>query len=208
MNEAKIRLSPEEMGLLSNAEWILTKNRILEKGKTMLASIADIQRVVMDNLQPELPTEISKVPAKISRGENYKGLPYLILDQPRYFSKGEVFAIRTMLWWGRMFSITLHLTGNYKINYEKQVAENFELWKSNVFYLCIHEEEWEHHFEENNYLPVASFKAADFSKQLQQRKFIKLAKQVPLDKWDEMDVIALNTFSLIMQGVGYQLPNR
>ena len=35
MNTAKIRLSPKEMELVRNADWILTKNHIIQKAKTV-----------------------------------------------------------------------------------------------------------------------------------------------------------------------------
>jgi hypothetical protein len=208
MNEAKIRLSPEEMGLLCNAEWILTKNSILQKGRQLLASIADAQRMIMENVSPALPEDILRIPAKISKGENYQGLPYLILDQPRYFGKGQVFAIRTMLWWGRMFSITLHLTGSCKAIYGDRIANNFAIWKENDFSICIHEEEWEHHFETDNYVSVSTIGASSFSAEIGKKGFIKLAKKIPLEKWDEMQEIGSNTFMLMLEAIGHQLPKR
>ena len=49
---------------------------------------------------------------KIAKGENYLQLPYVLLDYPRCFDKENIFAIRTMFWWGNFFSITLHLSGS------------------------------------------------------------------------------------------------
>ena len=63
---------------------------------------------------------------KISKGENYKGLPWLVLDYPRYFNKEDIFAIRTLFWWGNFFSITLHISGKYKMRYEKKIIDSFE----------------------------------------------------------------------------------
>jgi hypothetical protein len=60
--------------------------------------------------------DIQCLNGKISRGENYQLLPYIILDYPSYFSRNNIFAVRTMFWWGNFFSITLHLSGDHKIN--------------------------------------------------------------------------------------------
>ena len=49
---------------------------------------------------------------KISRGENYRGLPYLILDYPAYFSQKDIFAFRTMFWWGHFFQCRTTSTGD------------------------------------------------------------------------------------------------
>ena len=32
---------------------------------------------------------------------------------PAVFSKENIFAIRTMFWWGNFFSISLHVSGKY-----------------------------------------------------------------------------------------------
>jgi len=57
------------------------------------------------------------VSPKISRGENYLGLPYLVLDYPRLFRPDAVLAIRTFFWWGHFFSSTLQLSGGYKTEF-------------------------------------------------------------------------------------------
>ena len=41
-----------------------------------------------------LPAEMLFHSPKISKGENYKGLPYVMLDYPRCFGKTDIFAIR------------------------------------------------------------------------------------------------------------------
>src|SRR5437868_9189391 len=100
MDEAKIRLSQKEMELITNADWILTKNHVLKKTWQLLEELQQRQQKMMRSYEQQLPAEITNTIPKISRGENYKGLPYLILDHPRIFEKGNTFAIRSMFWWG------------------------------------------------------------------------------------------------------------
>src|ERR1700733_216708 len=117
MNEAKISLSQKEMDLVTNADWILTKNAILDKVKDLLA-------VLSESFQSYLHMHTLLIPAgtpKISKGENYKGLPYLILDYPRSFEKEDILAIRTLFWWGHFFSITLHVAGKNKLLFEEKI---------------------------------------------------------------------------------------
>ena len=98
MNPAKIRLSPNEMELVTNADWILTKNGIMRKAWHLLEGLQEYQKNLVSTYQKELPSEALRIPAKISKGENYRGLPYLVLDYPRFFEKENAFAIRTMFW--------------------------------------------------------------------------------------------------------------
>src|SRR5688500_20050079 len=113
MDLAKIQLSQEELVLVQNADWLLTKNRIIGKVYEMFGMlVADVQ--MMPEKNSVLLPEIFAASPKISKGENYMGLPYVMLDYPRCFGKSDTFAIRTMFWWGNFFSVTLHLKGRYK----------------------------------------------------------------------------------------------
>ena len=139
--------------------------------------------------------EILTSSPKISKGENYKGLPWLVLDYPRYFTKENVLAIRTLFWWGNFFSITLHLSGNYKTKYEKKIIDSFRSLKEENFSVCINEDQWEHHFETTNYLPVHALTGSQFREIILKRPFIKLAKKIPLEQWNEVEKKLLEIFS-------------
>ena len=86
MNAAKIRFSHKEMELITNAEWILTKNAILQKTIQMLANVQVRQQQYLQSFSVKLPSQVIQSSPKISKGENYKGLPYQILDYPRIFN--------------------------------------------------------------------------------------------------------------------------
>src|SRR5437868_6529086 len=123
-------LSIYEMKLVTDPEVLLTKNRIIQKVYELFGGLAEDYK---DVLKAAGLFTSNEVVAKISRGENYKGLPYVMLDYPRQFAKVEVFAIRSFFWWGNFFSITLQLGGQYQHKYaslvEKAIDKNlFEGW--------------------------------------------------------------------------------
>ncbi len=201
MNAAKIRLSPTEMELVMNAECILTKNSILKKVNDLLNQLQMQQREYLHGLDDKLPEKVLRSSPKISRGDNYNGFPWLVLDYPKHFDRSTIFAIRVMFLWGNFFSITLHLAGDYKMALEKKIIAALPVLKEQQFYCCINEEQWEHHFENNNYLPVVDISAAHFEKIVGSNSFIKLAKKIPLDKWDEADNLLLSYFRQIINVV-------
>ena len=57
MNPAKIRLSPNEMELVTNADWILTKNGIMRKAWHLLEGLQEYQKNLVSTYQKELPSE-------------------------------------------------------------------------------------------------------------------------------------------------------
>ncbi len=211
MNETKIRLSPKEAELIVNADWILTKNEIIKKIKHLFGKLTDEQHEVLESPKLQLPPEVLAPAPKISRGENYKGLPYLVLDHPRCFDKENVFAIRTMFWWGNHFSTTLQLSGRYKKLYEQPVLSAYQLLKKKNVFCCTSDDPWEHHFEKSNYAPVKECTEAVFKKNILEKKFIKLAKKIPVQNWDNAPVQLMNDFRFftgITVSASGQLPSR
>ena len=200
MDITKIRLSPEEEALVATADWILTKNNVLQKIKQLLLILQSGQQDLLLPLN-SLPEEVLKSSPKISRGENYKGLPWLVLDYPRYFNKDDVFAIRTLFWWGNFFSITLHLSGNYKAKYETKIIDSFESLQQEDFSVCINEDQWEHHFETNNYIPVHDLSESQYSEIIVKRSFIKLAKKIPLEQWNDVEKKLLDIFGQLINSL-------
>lgn len=112
----KIHLSAEEAGLIDNTEFILTKHRIIKKVYYLFGEINGMMKTELAGFD-HLPESLRQYSGKISRGENYRLLPYILLDYPSYFSKNTIFAVRTMFWWGHFFSVTLHLSGDFKTRF-------------------------------------------------------------------------------------------
>ncbi len=195
MSGAKIRLSEKEMELVTNAAVILTKNAIIEKVKMLLAELQTAEEEIIHHHSNLFPVATLLTRPKISRGENYMGLPYLILDYPRCFDKNNILAIRTMFWWGKYFSITLHLSGNYKQLYQQKIIAAFDTIATSAFFIGIHENQWEHHFEKDNYTAVNDFSAIEFGELIQQQEFLKLAQKIPLTQWDDAKNILLVAYN-------------
>jgi len=187
MDQTKITLSEKELQLVVNSDWILTKNRIIQKVKQLLERLQQQQADLLDSCRDQLPVEIFSISPKISKGENYKGLPYLILDQPRFFDQANAFAIRTMFWWGNFFSVTLHLSGRFKQEFEPKLARAYPLLTDTDSYYCIQSDPWDHDFEKTNYQPVKMIDAEKFGNDLIGRPFIKIASHWKLENWDKME---------------------
>jgi hypothetical protein len=185
MDGAKIRLSDAEMELLLRADWILTKNRILQKSMQLLGIIQENYAHHLHQLSKSLPAELFAVAAKISKGENLRGLPYQVLDYPRLFERENVFAIRTLFWWGNFFSITLQLSGKYKVLFQKNILSNYSYLRANEYHCCISDDPWLHHFEKDNYIPLGEMDEDEFKDQISDRSTIKVAAKIELTQWDK-----------------------
>ncbi len=198
MDAAKIRLSPEEQALLLNSDWILTKNGILLKVRELFADLQANQLEWMQQHPELLSQEIATTSAKISRGDNYQGLPYLVLDYPRLFGQEDVFAVRTFFWWGHFFSCTLQVSGRFQRQYQEAIIDSYNYLKDEGYYLSVHSDPWQHHFGEDNYRRVSSLDAKQFGMQVTDGSFIKLSKKFSLEQWNEAGRNLMESFSQLI----------
>lgn len=190
-----VKLSVAEIELMQNASIILTKNRIIQQVYQLFGNLSESYQQTI-NEHSYLPQEVIAIAPKISKGENYEGLPWVCLDYPRYFTQNHVFAVRTFFWWGNFCSITLQLKGSYLNNINvQQLFQECADW-----YLCCNTNEWEHHFRADNYLPITQFSA----EQIQRLSFIKLAKKIPLQEWDDIDNFFNQHFRKLFQALASQ----
>jgi hypothetical protein len=182
-NKTKIHLSALERELVKNKEWILTKHAVINKVYALFGELNEVYKDACRQEQFFFPGAIERTGGKISKGENYEGLPYVMLDYPALFSKENIFAVRTLFWWGNFFSITLHVSGE-----KFAIKENFnnllEYLRNFNFSVCVNEKEWEHTFELSNYIAAKDIDVQKLE-QISARNFFKISKNIELDKWDE-----------------------
>ncbi|MEP6615983.1 MAG: hypothetical protein ABJA57_05360 [Ginsengibacter sp.] len=193
----KIHLSPMEMGMVNDAGWILTKHNIIKKVYGLFSGLSEAMKVEVTAGQLFLPLPVTLNNARISKGENYKILPYVMLDYPSLFSKENIFAVRTMFWWGNFFSITLHISGAFKQLYVHDDPAILENLKKSGAYVCVNDSQWQHHFETSNYIAASDITATLFQK-ISEKDFIKIAYKIPLTEWDNAEAFLLKSFRELM----------
>jgi hypothetical protein len=183
MNEnAKLTLSDGELAIAMDKDIILTKRVVIDKTALLfnglMPEISHIFSKALYNFEA-----LQKSIPKITKGENYRDLPYVILDYPAVFEKENIFAIRTMFWWGNFISITLQVSGVYKKYFENNILKNLD---SN-FYICINESQWQHNFEEDNYKLFNMLTEAE-KRNVEENSFIKIALKYELHHWNMMQL--------------------
>ena len=192
----QFQLTKFETELIGNAEVMLAKNRIIQKVVGLFAALSEEYVSVAAT---SLICQVNFKSPKISRGENYLSLPYVMLDYPRNFSKKDAFAIRTFFWWGQHISIHLYLSGIYKTKYRHKVENAINQGFLHGWFWCVNQNEWQHHFEEDNYLSMQQgFKATPHEKV----NFLKIAKKIPLHKWNSSAETLLESFRLLINIIG------
>ncbi len=196
-NRAKIQLSKLENELVNNTEWILTKQQIINKVYLLLGELHETYTTILQEEKSLISLFNEGKSGKISKGENYLGLPYAILDYPAIFKKENVFAIRTMFWWGNFFSITLHLSGRERMQ-QNNIPQLIRNLREMDFLFCINKKEWEHNFDKDNYLPANEI-SSDLFTQISSGNFLKVSKKIDLKKWNEAPAFLEKAYRELME---------
>lgn len=175
-------LTKSELGVLEDADFLLAKVRLISKVQRLLAEVRmEINERIKTSVFP-FPSDVHLKTGKISRGENYKNLPYLVLDHPSLFRSEDIFAFRTMFWWGNFFSATLHLQGQSLEKYRTAIVNNITRLDSEQIFVAIGDSPWHYHYEESNYLPLSKVNKNFFD----ECRFLKLSKNTELKNWENI----------------------
>ncbi len=206
-------LSPEEAAFVADPGWILMKNRIIARTVAFFAELgASMQNRDIPGNRPNQPggdgvagevlREIRQTPPRISKGENYRGLPYVVLDYPRRFGREDVFAIRTLFWWGNYFSVTLHLKGRYKDMFVTVIRERLSTLAGAGFHIGISDDEWRHELEEDNYRALAGLDGGSLDRIFSGKGFLKLSAKCGLHHGEATGSILLQLYDTVMEVIG------
>ena len=161
---------------------MLTKASALKKVNLLLGNTLDRLKEKVQTSNFEFHQDIRSQSGKISQGENYNMLPYQVLDYPAHFEKTDIFALRTMFWWGHFFSVTLHLQGESLVKYRSSLLTNFDQLLKEELYIAVGNTPWQYHYEPDNYLPLEP----EHISIIEQGEFVKLSKKIPVNEFSKL----------------------
>jgi hypothetical protein len=185
-------LSEQELRFLADRDFLTAKHRIVQQLRRQLEEAQQLLKQHQQELG--LPAALWAVPPKISRGENYELLPYLVLDYPRVFQPEDIFAYRSMIWWGHEISCSLQLGGAYWQHYKASILQQLEKDTSLEWWLCVHTSPWEYHFRPDNYRPLSELLQQEESLDAFARKpFFKISRRLPLERYADLPAFCLES---------------
>lgn len=187
-------ITHKELNILQDTDFLLTKSIVLEKIYKLLEDTRAELIKCVKNTNFSFPDGTDIVTGKISRGENYKNLPYMVLDYPTLFTNESSFAFRTMFWWGNFFSSTLHLEGKALDKYGKTIVDNIDKLLNKNIYIGVGETPWQYHYGEDNYLPLTK----DHKNAISYCEFLKLSKKISLTRWEKLPKFAFDFLNLML----------
>ncbi len=192
----EFHFSAEEAALAENASWLLTKHTVIQKVYRLFGALSEEYREILAGYPHLLPEAVVAISPKIYKGEQYRRLPYVMMDFPRFFDRGDVLAIRSLFWWGNHFSIHLVLGGKYKMKYSPAVAAGITSNLPASWYIHETDSPWEHHFEADNYQPLPGTAPLRATRK---HNYLKLAALLPIEQAAVAPAFFSTSFKTLLQ---------
>ncbi len=204
MTDANIvKLSKEEDIVLRDTEFLMHKHSATNKIQQKFMQLRDELKSAIDAKPFAFPVGTDSETGRIFKGESYLYLPYVNLDYPRKFGTEDVFAFRSMCWWGNFFSFTLHLQGESFAKIADHEDEIISSISGKEFYISVHETPWQYHYGDDNYIPVENYEDLPETgkTEMRSRNFLKLSRKLELTEWDEIDPFGVETLQICLDSI-------
>ncbi|MES2779891.1 MAG: hypothetical protein V4651_08325 [Bacteroidota bacterium] len=173
MRKSTIKLTKHELDFASDTIYPETKQSVMLKMRELFAECG--QKLNQNVLYQEL-TQNGQF--KITKGEQYKGLPYLVLDCPQIKGSDFDWVARTMFWWGHYISCNLIIRTDM-LEPKKQASALHQLKKTRI--LTGHNL-WEQELESDAYSKLSDLSIVDITHILQDNTYLKISRKIALRK--------------------------
>ena len=167
--------SEDELSFLSDPSPMLLKLDIFKKLDILFGEVQLTLKSVFSEYDTLFPVGTDQKRGKISKGENYLGLPWMMLDFPALFSKTSTFAIRNFCWWGNHFACYILIGGEALELYKNTLLT--ELNPGSGISFIQSNDPWKHKVEANE---LRKLDTAEIKRQIEEYGFIKLYATWPL----------------------------
>lgn len=175
------------------------KRQVTEKLLVCLQDTRDLLLTALKQTTYPWPEGMDLNYGKISKGENYQGFPYMILDFPRLFRHDRWFAYRTMIWWGHHVAFTFLLKGPEAERALRQLQRLPPAQWLLTDYVCISEDPWQHHFKPGYVQRLRELNSRDLSRRVAPLPYLKLMRRRSLNHLERLPDDAVATWQHYMQ---------
>ncbi|MFN4124090.1 MAG: hypothetical protein ACK4GL_12400 [Flavobacteriales bacterium] len=181
-------LDDDARAFMSNPEPIRLKKAITQHIEQAFYALAN-------EIESKFPNEALKIDAawsvrtaKISKGENYQDMPYVVLDYPFLMHQKDLLLFRTMFWWGHYFSLNLLIKGESFHHPVQALIQQLQKSPEPDVYILTSDNFWQNDISGLDF-SSCNAKAAQYS--WEQYRHIRMVHQVDFDSIDSLQVKCL-----------------
>lgn len=204
---SEIQLSEAEFSILSDRTHFEIRERLNAKINQLLLELKQELSKVHQQTPAGLTGKGWISEAKLSRGENYKGLPYRVLDYPAHFSRAHTFLFRALVLWGHHLSFHLILTGDFITEFGPRLSAGFADLTGSHFHLSQQASPWEWELDATSHLALSALSPEQFHEQVTQgiplsendTRFVKLSRSLDLNEYARLPQVGSETLGLLLE---------
>jgi hypothetical protein len=191
-NSEETLFSTKELEIINDTDFFRLKSTVTQKFYQLFGKLIHEIKAEKNLLNFDFPKGMDITNGKITKGENYLGLPYVVADFPKIFNQQGVFTFRMWFWWGNYILFSWHLSGDYLIAQQKFLISKFEDFKKADFLIFIGTDEWQQHISKGSYLALKNVSKTDYEK-LITKPFFKICQKIEFQNIEKVIHIGKNT---------------
>ncbi len=196
-----LQFDAAESSLMFNSDVFLLKRRLNGKIYILFEHIKTRLKDTEEHKQFSFPENTDITTGKISRGENYQSCPWVMLDFPRLFTKTEIFAFRTLFWYGHYFTGSLLCSGEVAKEKIQKLILNRQLMLHKGIFFCLHSDAWLHDIDSMAYKRIEEVTDAEMEKHVSETGYFKISSKFISQLPDEIIQKTENMYILFLKAV-------
>ncbi|MDH5430047.1 MAG: hypothetical protein OEZ57_07115 [Nitrospirota bacterium] len=177
-------LTADEWRVFADHDFFLKKAAISLKLKRTLEQLHVALQPELVDRQLIAPKGFDPEVFQFVKGEHLESCPYQYLDFPRYYTRQDKLAFRSLCWWGHHLVFALIVEGplvkQYRLNLFNRYAEVSDRQLS----LCLSSSLWEWKSGPGFTLDITHHRRSEIAAALDRRTFFKIARCIPIQNLD------------------------
>ncbi|RMH33597.1 MAG: hypothetical protein D6690_11655 [Nitrospirae bacterium] len=170
----------EELALIADTTFFPAKTIITRKVKQMLERLHAVLSAELADRTLIVPPGFDADSVQFVKGEHLEDFPYQYLDFPRFFSRENTFAFRSLFWWGHHVVFALMLAGINLRRYKENLFNRYADVADRRLVLCLSPSFWEWKEGPGLTLDLTRANKSQVAAVLANRPSIKVARFVSL----------------------------
>ena len=179
-------ITSEDIAIVSDHKFFMAKARISGKIRNTLDQLLPALREELGNRPLIAPDLFSLEPFQFVKGEHLEKCPYQYLDFPRFYTKSEKLAFRSLFWWGHHIVFSLLVEGGHLRRYKENLINRYGDLADRHICLGISPSLWEWKQGAGYTIELTRTKKSEVAAVLANRPFFKLSIFV---QWNHQSVI-------------------
>jgi hypothetical protein len=174
-----IDFTTEELTFVSDQHFFSQKAKVSIKIRKLLEQLHVTFQEELKAQPLLIPNACDLTTYQLVKGEQLEHFPYQYLDFPKFYTREEKFAFRSLFWWGHHMAFALILEGGALRRYKENLINRYSTISDRGLCLGLDSNLWEWKNGPGYSLELTHDRKPEIAAVLAHRPFFKLTRFVP-----------------------------